>query len=78
MPTALDLLGLSADSTVAAWQERLDGRSLLRPLVPDRLIVVVNTDEHVQWSRKGYAIVADDWKYINYSWRGSMLFDLAD
>ncbi len=77
VPTALDLLGLSADSTVAAWQERLDGRSLLRPLDPDRLIVVVNTDEHVQWSRKGYAIVADDWKYINYSWRGSMLFDLA-
>ena len=77
VPTALDLLGLSADSTVAAWQERLDGRSLLRPLDPKRLIVVVNTDEHVQWSRKGYAIVADDWKYINYSWRGSMLFDLA-
>ncbi len=77
VPTALDLLGLSADSTVAAWQERLDGRSLLRPLDPERLIVVVNTDEHVQWSRKGYAIVADDWKYINYSWRGSMLFDLA-
>lgn len=77
VPTALDLLGLSADSTVAAWQERLDGRSLLRPLDPDRLIVVVNTDEHVQWSRKGYAIVADDWKYINYSWRGSMLFDLS-
>ena len=21
--------------------------------------------------------MADDWKYINYSWRGSMLFDLA-
>ena len=39
--------------------------------------MVVNTDEHVQWSRKGYAVVADDWKYINYSWRGSMLFDLA-
>ena len=77
VPTALDLLGLSADSTVAAWQERLDGRSLLRPLDPDRLLVVVNTDEHVQWSRKGYAVVADDWKYINYSWRGSMLFDLA-
>ncbi|MCY3789955.1 MAG: sulfatase-like hydrolase/transferase [Gemmatimonadetes bacterium] len=77
VPTALDLLGLSADSTVAAWQERLDGRSLLRPLDPERLIVVVNTDEHVQWSRKGYAVVADDWKYINYSWRGSMLFDLA-
>ena len=77
VPTALDLLGLSADSTVAAWQERLDGRSLLRPLDPERLIVVVNTDEHVQWSRKGYAIVADDWKYINYSWRGSMLFYLA-
>ena len=77
VPTALDLLGLSADSLVGAWQERLDGRSLLRPLDPDRLIVVVNTDEHVQWSRKGYAVVADDWKYINYSWRGSMLFDLA-
>ena len=77
VPTALDLLGLSADSTVATWQERLDGRSLLRPLDPERLIVVVNTDEHVQWSRKGYAVVADDWKYINYSWRGSMLFDLA-
>ena len=77
VPTALDLLGLSADSLVAAWQERLDGRSLLRPLDPERLIVVVNTDEHVQWSRKGYAVVADDWKYINYSWRGSMLFDLA-
>ncbi len=77
VPTALDLLGLSADSTVAAWQKRLDGHSLLRPLAPDRLIVVVNTDEHVQWSRKGYAVVADDWKYINYSWRGSMLFDLA-
>ena len=77
VPTVLDLLGLSADSTVAAWQERLDGRSLLRPLDPERLIVVVNTDEHVQWSRKGYAVVADDWKYINYSWRGSMLFDLA-
>ena len=77
VPTALDLLGLSADSTVAAWQERLDGRSLLRPLDPERLIVVVNTDEHVQWSRKGYAVVADDWKYINYSWRGSMLFDLT-
>ena len=77
VPTALDLLGLSADSTVTAWQERLDGRSLLRTLDPERLIVVVNTDEHVQWSRKGYAIVADDWKYINYSWRGSMLFDLA-
>lgn len=77
VPTALDLLGLSADSLVAAWQERLDGRSLLRPLDSERLIVVVNTDEHVQWSRKGYAIVADDWKYINYSWRGSMLFDLA-
>ena len=77
VPTALDLLGLSADSTVGAWQERLDGRSLLRPLDPERLIVVVNTDEHVQWSRKGYAVVADDWKYINYSWRGSMLFDLA-
>ena len=76
VPTALDLLGLSADSSVAAWQERLDGHSLLRPLDPERLIVVVNTDEHVQWSRKGYAIVADDWKYINYSWRGSMLFDL--
>ena len=77
VPTALDLLGLSADSTIAAWQERLDGRSLLRPLDPERLIVVVNTDEHMQWSRKGYAVVADDWKYINYSWRGSMLFDLA-
>ena len=77
VPTALDLLGLSADSTVTAWQERLDGRSLLRTLDPERLIVVVNTDEHVQWSRKGYAVVADDWKYINYSWRGSMLFDLA-
>lgn len=77
VPTALDILGLSADSTVAAWQERLDGRSLLRPLGPERLIVVVNTDEHVQWSRKGYAVVADDWKYINYSWRGSMLFDLT-
>ena len=77
VPTALDLLGLSADSLVGAWQERLDGRSLLRPLDPERLIVVVNTDEHVQWSRKGYAVVADDWKYINYSWRGSMLFDLA-
>ena len=77
VPTALDLLGLSADSLVGAWQERLDGRSLLRPLDSERLIVVVNTDEHVQWSRKGYAIVADDWKYINYSWRGSMLFDLA-
>ena len=77
VPTALDLLGLSADPLVGAWQERLDGRSLLRPLDPKRLIVVVNTDEHVQWSRKGYAIVADDWKYINYSWRGSMLFDLA-
>ncbi|MDE2741971.1 MAG: LTA synthase family protein [Gemmatimonadota bacterium] len=77
VPTALDLLRLSEDSTVAAWQERLDGRSLLRPLDPERLIVVVNTDEHVQWSRKGYAVVADDWKYINYSWRGSMLFDLA-
>ena len=77
VPTALDLLGLSADSLVGAWQERLDGRSLLRPLAPDRLLVVVNTDEHVQWSRKGYAVVADDWKYINYSWRGSMLFDLA-
>ncbi len=77
VPTALDLLGLSADSTVAAWQEQLDGRSLLSPLSPERLLVVVNTDEHVQWSRKGYAVVADDWKYINYSWRGSMLFDLA-
>ena len=77
VPTALDLLGLSADSLVGAWQERLDGRSLLRPLDPERLLVVVNTDEHVQWSRKGYAVMADDWKYINYSWRGSMLFDLA-
>ena len=77
VPTALDLLGLSADSTVSTWQERLDGRSLLRPLDPERLIVVVNTDEHMQWSRKGYAVVADDWKYINYSWRGSMLFDLT-
>jgi len=38
---------------------------------------VVNTDEHVRWSRKGYAVLADDWKFINYSWRGSMLFDLA-
>lgn len=77
VPTALDLLGLSADSLVGAWQERLDGRSLLRPLAPERLIVIVNTDEHVQWSRKGYAVVAGDWKYINYSWRGAMLFDLA-
>ena len=77
VPTALDLLGLSADSLVGAWQKRLDGRSLLRPLAPERLIVVVNTDEHVQWSRKGYAVVAGDWKYINYSWRGSVLFDLA-
>ena len=39
-------------------------------------MVVVNTDEHVRWSRKGYAVVADDWKFINYSWTGSMLFDL--
>ena len=77
VPTALDLLGLSADSLVGAWQERLDGRSLLRSLAPERLIVIVNTDEHVQWSRKGYAVVAGDWKYINYSWRGAMLFDLA-
>ena len=77
VPTALELLGLAADSLVGAWQQRLDGRSLLRPLDPERLIVMVNTDEHVQWSRKGYAVVANDWKFINYSWRGSMLFDLA-
>lgn len=76
VPTALDLIGLSADAKVDGWLQRLDGRSLLRPLEDDRLLVVVNTDEHVRWSRKGYAVVADDWKFINYSWTGSMLFDL--
>lgn len=77
VPTAIDLLGLSDDKRVGEWLVRLDGRSLLRPVEPDRLLVVVNTDEHVRWSRKGYAVLADNWKFINYSWRGSMLFDLA-
>ena len=77
VPTALDLLGLSGDAKVKRWLEQLDGRSLLRPVADDRLVVVVNTDEHVRWSRKGYAILAGDLKLINYSWTGSMLFDLA-
>ena len=78
VPTALDLIGLSGDTLVDEWLGQLDGRSLLRAIEPDRLLVVVNTDEHVRWSRKGYAVVADDWKFINYSWRGSMIFDLAN
>jgi len=77
VPTALDILGLSSDLRVGAWLQQLDGRPLTRPLEADRLLVVVNTDEHVQWSRKGYAVIADNWKFINYSWRGSMLYDLA-
>ncbi|MBT6907057.1 MAG: sulfatase-like hydrolase/transferase [Gemmatimonadetes bacterium] len=77
VPTAVDLIGLAEDTKVGEWLGKLDGRSLLRPVEADRLLVVVNTDEHVRWSRKGYAVLADDWKFINYSWRGSMLFDLA-
>ena len=77
VPTALDLLGLSGDAKVKSWMGQLDGRSLLQRVEDDRLLVVVNTDEHVRWSRKGYAILADDLKLINYSWTGSMLFNLA-
>ena len=77
VPTAIDLIGLSDDALVGEWLGKLDGQSLMRPVEPDRLLVIVNTDEHVRWSRKGYAVLADDWKFINYSWRGSMLFDLG-
>ena len=45
VPTALDLLGLSGDAKVKRWLEQLDGRSLLRPVADDRLVVVVNTDD---------------------------------
>ena len=78
VPTALDLLELSGDAKIKRWLEQLDGRSLLRPVADDRLLVVVNTDEHVRWSRKGYAILADDLKLINYSWTGSMFLDLTN
>ena len=77
VPTALDLLVLSADSLVGRVAEATGwplAPASARSRAPDR---GGHTDEHVQWSRKGYAVVAGDWKYINYSWRGSVLFDLA-
>jgi glucan phosphoethanolaminetransferase (alkaline phosphatase superfamily) len=77
VPTALDIMGLTTDPKVGGWLAKLDGLSLLRPLPPNRFLVAVNTDEHVKWSRKGYAVIADDWKYIYYSWIGPMLFNLS-
>ena len=78
VPTTLELLGLAKDDRIDNWIQRLDGRSLFQPLDPERLLVVVNTDEHVMWSRKGYAVISEDWKYIYYSWTQPMLFDLAN
>ena len=47
VPAVLDLLELSGDAKIKRWLEQLDGRSQLRPVADDRLLVVVNTDEHV-------------------------------
>ena len=77
VPTVVDLMGIRDEARVSAWLGKLDGASLLTPVEPDRLLVAVNTDEHVRWSRTGYAVIAGKRKYIYYSWAGAMLFDLA-
>ena len=76
-PTLVDAMGVHDAAELQQWVRKMDGRSLLRPLDVDRTIVAVNTDEHLRWSRQGFAVVRGDAKLVYYSWVGPQLFDLA-
>jgi len=56
------------------------GRSLLRPIEPDRSLVVVNTGEihDFNWSHEGFALYHGRWKWLCDEYDGVRLFDLEE
>src|SRR5262249_32224235 len=75
-PTILDVWGrwpLAPSS-----RPRLGGASLLRPLDPDRSLVVANTGEihDYRWSIEGFALYHDKWKWVCDEPGGCRLFDI--
>ncbi|MEZ4220522.1 MAG: LTA synthase family protein [Polyangiaceae bacterium] len=75
-PTLVDAMGVYDDAALERWLKKMNGHSLLRAFDHDRPIVAVNTDEHLRWSRQGFAVVRGNTKLLYYSWSGPALFDL--
>lgn len=62
-PTILDVWGrwpLAAGDA----RPRLEGRSLLRPVEAERIVVVSSTNDIRAWSRDGFAMYRGPWKWV--------------
>jgi glucan phosphoethanolaminetransferase (alkaline phosphatase superfamily) len=88
-PTLLDLLGLADEPTLAAYRARMPGRSLLRPLAGDPVVVMSNVSwawEYgdpnwglMQGSRKLFATQADEaWRCFDVAADPAERNDIAD
>ena len=58
----------------------LAGASLLRPIDPDRVLVVASTGDihNFRWSNEGFALYHGRWKWLCDERHGCRLFDLDD
>jgi hypothetical protein len=74
-PTVLDVWG--------RWPPAFErppfaGQSLLRPIDPDRVMVVSNTNDIRAWSRDGFAVYRGPWKWIVDDREGLKAFRLDE
>lgn len=78
VPTLVDLLGLSEAAQNKQILQRLSGQSLLKPVSPDRILTVLNTNDIRTWHSEGFGIYWDrDRRFVFTNISGPKLYDVS-
>jgi hypothetical protein len=68
LPTVLDAMGLAGNFAIQAYEERMRGRSLLRPYAPRGAIPVTNCTGMFRCPLNTWGLFAEDRKLVAQAW----------
>ena len=78
LPTLVDLLGMSQLEHNQQILRRLTGQSLLKPVSPNRVLTVLNTNDIRTWHSEGFGIYWDrDLRFVYTNISGPKLYDVS-
>jgi len=76
VPTIVELLGLDRPERNVRVLSRLNGKSLLRPIEDDRVVIAVNTNQVKKMDHEGFGIFAGSKRFVFSNLEGPGYYDV--
>ncbi len=77
VPTIIDLLGLNQSKQNIRISSRLEGKSLLRRIEDDRVVIAVNTNQVKKMDHEGFGIFTGSKRFVFSNLEGPRYFDVT-